>query len=49
MATLTADVYKIIEKLVDEIRTKRDIYASIYISFNGVNVSIYAANEESEE
>lgn len=49
MASLTADTLKVLEPILEGVREKRDIYLSIFISFEGVNINVYPYNEESED
>lgn len=41
MASLTPDLMKILEELIPKIEQEKDIYLSIFISWEGVHINIY--------
>lgn len=49
MAALTADVLKVLEPMVEKVRAERDIFVTVFISFEGVSINIYPYEGESEE
>lgn len=46
MATLTAELVTIVDRLVEKIQENRDIYATITIGYEIVTVTIYPYEDE---
>lgn len=46
MASLTPDLMKILEELIPKIEQEKDIYLSIFISWQGVNINIYPYTDD---
>lgn len=49
MASLTPDLMKILEELIPKVEQEKDIYLSIFISYQGVNINIYPYVDDGDD
>lgn len=43
------ELIAVVDRLIEKIKESKDIYGSIYISHDGVSISIYPVTDEGEE
>lgn len=41
MATLTAELVEVIDKLIEKVREGKDVYAEVFIGYEGVKIDIF--------